>query len=669
MSQPINMFRTSVENLESLDDFSFSIPTYQRPYVWGDEQLKKLLKDFYSAYSRNPDLPYYLSTFLTKDNGQEYRNSELIDGQQRFTTLWLIAFSISNLSPGSSIENFLKKNGKLRLDFEIREEIYSFLMHLLQENETSQKQYNDHFIENHPYLKNIAKALKTIDGLLKDIVAESKTGKNEELKAFGDYIYRQVFFIKNTTPPNTDLNKLFSTTNNSGVQLEQTDIVKANLLKTVDDKVMYSKIWEACENMNSFFERNARLSFPQSDWKNINLTKQTEFDPVVFKYTDDNKEQYNGEHKGNINFSIERIDVGSISTYKIPEKEHQGESDRDSEEVYCRSIINFGQLLLHTYRLHLKIEKKSDFEGTFHVNRLIRIFKSLEESDSEEVMRFFKLLWKVRYLFDKYVVKWVSDTNTKDESLELVNMNRNAEGYYSRTPFEEKANSLMLQSVLYYTGDYVRQYWLSSYLDFLLYHNNNEEVRSASLLNYLENLDNVFSLNKSTTDKQLSWMMMHQTYDFPQDLDLNSYLSLHLSTGFKHYWFQKLEYILWKNWPFEKTVEFNNYRITSKNSIEHIYPQNPENLIQHPSIGSEFLHSFGNLVLLSVSQNSEYSNKSYSVKRSMFKEKRDSHDTLKSYYIFQNECWSKGEIENHKNLMIEKMREYYFDSEIKNNHD
>jgi len=256
-------------------------------------------------------------------------------------------------------------------------------------------------------------------------------------------------------------------------------------------------------------------------------------------------------------------------------------------------------------------------------------------------MAFSKIKNEKPYLFDKYVVKWVSDTNTKDESLELVNMNRNAEGYYSRTPFEEKSNSLMLQSVLYYTGDYVRQYWLSSYLDFLLYHNNNEEVRSASLLNYLENLDNVFSLNKSTTDKQLSWMMMHQTYDFPQELDLKNYLSSHLSTGFKHYWFQKLEYILWKNWPFEKTVEFNNYRITSKNSIEHIYPQNPVNLIQHPSIGMEFLHSFGNLVLLSVSQNSEYSNKSYSVKRSMFKEKRASHDTLNHIIFFRMNVGAK----------------------------
>jgi hypothetical protein len=65
------------------------------------------------------------------------------------------------------------------------------------------------------------------------------------------------------------------------------------------------------------------------------------------------------------------------------------------------------------------------------------------------------------------------------------------------------------------------------------------------------------------------------------------------------------------------------------------------------------------LVLLSVSQNSEYSNKSVIVKKSMFQEKSDTYDTLKSQYIFNNDKWDKDKIGKHRKEMIEKISEHY----------
>lgn len=428
-----------------------------------------------------------------------------------------------------------------------------------------------------------------------------------------------MFFIKNATPPNTDLNKLFSTINNSGVQLEQSDIVKANLLKVIDEeKVLYSKIWEACENMNNFFEQNARTSFSASDWKKINLTKFVEFSSDIFKYS---KDTPNSNEEPNSCFRIDDIDINAIGDYPFNKKTYEDESNRDSEEIYCRSIISFEQLLLHAYRLHLKAEKKEDFKGTFHANRLIEVFKEFENrNNSEEVKRFIKLLCKVRYLFDKYIIKWVSDTNTKNETLEIVNFTRNEKSNYARTNYE-KSNNLMLQSVLYFTGDYLRQYCLSSYLDYLYYNHDDEAPNCKTHLDYLEHLDNVFSVTKNLTDKELSWKMMNQTDGFESDFNFEKYLEQPNGTGFKHYWFYKLEYILWKDRKEGNDLKFKNYRITSKNSVEHIYP---ENEIENPKLEVEDLNSFGNLVLLSVSQNSEYSNKSVGVKKSMFSKKSDS---------------------------------------------
>lgn len=49
----------------------------------------------------------------------------------------------------------------------------------------------------------------------------------------------------------------------------------------------------------------------------------------------------------------------------------------------------------------------------------------------------------------------------------------------------------------------------------------------------------------------------------------------------------------------------NHYRITSKNSVEHVHPQNEE---LDRSLADDLLHGFGNLVLLSPGENSSYSN-------------------------------------------------------------
>jgi uncharacterized protein with ParB-like and HNH nuclease domain len=453
-----NKFKTEVVSLESLENYNFSIPTYQRPYVWSDEQLKKILDDFYSSFLHSDVSIYYVSTFLTKE---ENNHAELIDGQQRFTTLWLISFVISRLKPNSRISNFLKKDNRLRLEFDIRKEVSDFLESLLDDESVSKKVYDNHYIIKYPYLKNIAKALVFIDGFIKQKA-------DTEIELFGNYIYTNVKLIKNTTSKNTDLNKLFSTINSAGVQLEQTDIVKANLLKCIDEKIQFGKIWESCENMNNFFERNTRMSFPNSAWNNINLEKLVPFDSNVFKY--ENKTE-NSQLDNSI-FSIDDIDLSALSQYNSP-KSKSTDEDRKSDEIYCRSVISFAQLLLHTYRIHLQRENLKDFEGTFHVSRLIEIFKEIENRNSaDEIKRFFILLWEIRYLFDKYITKWISDIDTKTESLELINFNRNKESYYSRVKYEKSA-SLMLQSVLYFTGDYLRQYWLTTYLGYLLNNHNN----------------------------------------------------------------------------------------------------------------------------------------------------------------------------------------------------
>lgn len=217
-----NIFQTEVVSLSSVSNFLFCIPTYQRPYVWAEEQISKLLSDCLNSFKQHPEKPYYLGTILTDTDDF---NSELIDGQQRFTTLWLLAFSFNYLGINSELSHFLKFEDKLRLDFEIRTEIKAYFELLLKHPDEALNKYSEKEIIAKPYLKNIVEGITIIQGILK------QTEKDINLIDFGNYLYTKVLIVNNTTPKNIDLNKLFATINNSGVQLEQTDIVKANLLK------------------------------------------------------------------------------------------------------------------------------------------------------------------------------------------------------------------------------------------------------------------------------------------------------------------------------------------------------------------------------------------------------------------------------------------------------
>ncbi|WP_210489045.1 DUF262 domain-containing protein [Rufibacter aurantiacus] len=642
MTNSKQKFRTAIVSLANLNELKFSIPTYQRPYVWKEEQIDKLLTDSANAFSTDRDKPYFIGTILTDDK-KAYL--ELIDGQQRFTTLWLIAFVFYKNGIKSEVTNFLKYGDNLRLDFEIRKEVKEYFDLLLKHPEEALTKYTSSDLNEKPYLINIVRAVTTIEHIILSL-RNSKTKELIDLPAFGYYLYTNLLLVNNTAPVKVDLNKLFATINNSGIQLEQTDIVKANLLRNLEsEKVLYSKMWECCENMSEYFERNVRKVFPATNWRSLEDTDFAKFKSDVFKY-----ELINEVETLPVGFTLEEIIAGKadeVQSVSITE------AQKEAFEINCSSILNFGQLLLHTYRIYLHRKGKPDFEGTFHVNRLIEVFKSLQKQDGKDIKEFIELLWQVRYVFDAFVIKWITDLDTKERHLELTKVTktdqRDTYSYFGRNVVEEKTDQLMLQCVLYFTGDYLRQFWLTPFLSFLLRNQAND-------ISKLEDIDNQMSLSK-LTDKEASYHLLNDNGRLHKDINLKETLEEASGTSFKHYWFQKLEYILWKNWHFERGEKFKAFRIASKNSVEHIYPQNPQ---YKPKLDKEYRDSFGNLVLLSVTQNSEYSRKEVNVKREEFKGK-NVFDTLKSYHLFNSygDDFGIDEIIAHRDQMANLMMSHY----------
>lgn len=637
-TKPINIKTIVNENLE------FLIPVYQRPYVWDDTEIRKLLNDLKHNFEIKSNEYFVGNTYVIKSIKDNKENLyEVIDGQQRFTTFWLISLCFKVLKIKTEFTKYLEidisNNQKdIRFDFDIRKEVYEYLKGSL--DGTAERRFND--VTNFEFLRNIAAGIETIKSYLKSEIS------NQNLAEFGNFIYNNVLFVFNEAPLNTDLNALFIALGTSGIQLQQSDILKARLLDKIEEKnqrIIYSKIWEACENMSNFFESNVKLSFPY-DTSNVVEADFEKFNPEKFNC--------NNINTGQNNFG--GMTISEIISFE--EKIITEEKTEKEINTACRSIITFNMFLLHVLRIYRKEKNIETDINSLDGKKLLETFKI---DKIENVTEFIELMWKVRYLFDKYIVKWLKDEDEsidEDEKLLLSSINTSINEGKAYFPRKEKefSNIQMLQSVLYF-NNIPNQIWLTPFLYFLFKNMSETELSEDTILTELERIDNLLIPGDK---KEMSWQIINKTnanLDFKNIVE--NTLNQSFGTGFNHYWFYKLEYLLWKNWD-KNDLKFKRYKITSKNSVEHVFPQNQEYKIKLNDFGDEknWLDSLGNLALLSVGQNSSYNNQSYVKKKEDFSN-RQTYDSLKLAKIYTNQDWNTEEIISHQEEVLGIFQNHY----------
>ncbi|WP_102467594.1 DUF262 domain-containing protein [Vibrio cyclitrophicus] len=640
-------------------NYQFSIPSYQRPYVWSDDDVLLLFRDIKEACRLN-EPNYFIGTILSSRIEQDgERIYELIDGQQRTTTLMLmtIAFKYAGIKSdlaGLAVYTSSDGEDKPRLQFSIREQVQQLLGGLagLKNYQVPSKET----IADNAYLKQMGVALdvltKEVDKLKSDDVVSAE--------AMGDYLYRQVQWVNNIVPTQMDLNRLFATMNTAGIQLEQADILKAKLFKNIlTDKAQYDAMWVACEHLENYFERNVRKVFPTADWYHIEPEHLTSFDAERFAAKDEMSEVLSG-------LSIAEL-ASQVKASSIPDNTNQDKFetyDLDVETVYCRPIIKFPLLLIHAYRVYLALNDHNDIEPRLHSDRLLEIFDPLINGDEQSVKQFIETLWQVRYQFDRWVVKWVERDDTTDAQLGLTYQSRSKSNdtYYINRTQKELTDSVLLQSVRNFTGERSAQYWLTPFISGLIRLSIKQDSEALELL---ENIDNKMSLSVDT-QKEASFALAEGIEPNCQSWRSQStYFAKSLGTSFEHYWFQKLEYLIWKQMKAsesslssEELNKFKKYRITSKNSVEHVHPQNDE---YKSELAYETLNSFGNLVLLSPGENSSYSNQDVDKKRIDF-DRKSHFDALKLREIFGVKgqgLWGKQQIDNHLEDMMAVFAQHY----------
>jgi uncharacterized protein with ParB-like and HNH nuclease domain len=292
----------------------FRIPEYQRPYIWSRDEVNELLDDLTFASKDKPNHEYFLGSFVfqskkaNSQSGQEFDENDLLDGQQRMTTLLMLFACMRDMTQdqeakkdcqnsiyqqGSQYRNIPERN---RLVFAIREAVQDFVDTFVKTDGGTKREKDLEKLTNEAddtSVQNMAKAILEIRSFFKD--AENEMSPEGLLK----FLLNKVLFIYVATQDLEDAFRLFTILNDRGVPLRNSDILKSlNLgeLQKETDKTRYAKLWEEAESeLGDDFDRflNYLRTILVKDKARLGLLQ--EFEDKI--YNPKEKEKATGEKK------------------------------------------------------------------------------------------------------------------------------------------------------------------------------------------------------------------------------------------------------------------------------------------------------------------------------------------------------------------------------------
>ncbi|CAN7252373.1 DUF262 domain-containing HNH endonuclease family protein [Pseudomonas sp. LjRoot71] len=635
-------------------NWHFNIPIYQRLYVWGEDQVLTLLNDLLNAYEQKNDLFFLGGTLLVEQEDGVGRHFDLIDGQQRFTTLWLLCSAWQQ-----SLEPFLTvtsgEHTEPRLGFAIRPAVNSFMQGLAFKRAGA----GDDDVESTQRMRIALRLMQSI--FAKRELPAGMTDRDAYLKGLTAFVFRQVKFVITTVPRETDLNKLFEVINNRGVQLQHHEILKARMLDalTEDERLPYAVLWEACADMDSFIERSLSgiSGIPANEvcalYELGDLAKASSVRRLLHS-----KLQQQGDHHA---LALEEI----LRPADNLDSADGDASDEDVPPSWVRSIFGFPLLLQHTLRIWLLEKNLPDLPRLLD-RELLALFESHFFNDAperaENVKSFIDLLWRVRVIFDEHIIKWVDQGEDEVHLISALSVStssgKSGKRYMNRSRETDAHRPFsLLQSMLYHSQEITTQYWLTPLLLFIHRSTDMPDQDNRGLyFDYLRHLDNHL-LGSVASDSLVARTraFMEQPW-LRRELNHRAALAQSDGVNFAHYWFYKLEFVLWFQAKRE-TEGWKKFRLTAKNSVEHISPQTPKD--SDDNRVEKSLDCFGNLALVSRSVNSEYGNLPYNEKRQRFhNNNKKKIDSLKMDLIYQGDKWNDTIAFEHQKAMIECLDDY-----------
>jgi uncharacterized protein with ParB-like and HNH nuclease domain len=229
-----NIFSTSTDEsaLRQYNAKRYYIAPYQRGYKWASEQPNDavciLMNDLFNA-AENPDSEYYLqfiTTKLTKIGNDNVL--EVIDGQQRLTTLTILLSVLANKNGNTqlAISNNL-------LSYEIRPKVIDFFNgHIYQNIESLlSKSWNDFIVEypqnNEQDIYYLFSAANKVNKMIGDYNFGEKI---KSINEFEKYVLEKVKIILNNIERDISCEEIFSNLNDNKVELTSSELIKGLIL-------------------------------------------------------------------------------------------------------------------------------------------------------------------------------------------------------------------------------------------------------------------------------------------------------------------------------------------------------------------------------------------------------------------------------------------------------
>lgn len=246
-------------------DFQFEIPDYQRPYSWQVEHAEELFDDLWTFREQEDKSEEYFLGSIVLIKGDASSQADVVDGQQRLTTLTILLAAIRDRLSGhpkwgGAFDKYIMEPGDVTLDLSAKPRLFLrkkdrefFEIYIqrpggiLEMDALDVSRYKDSKLN----LISNARALR--DRLAK--IDQELVGQ------FGQFIVQKCLLVLVTTENFKSAYRIFSVMNDRGMDLAPSDILKANIISSIGEheRERYTELWEDIEerlgreNFNDLF--------------------------------------------------------------------------------------------------------------------------------------------------------------------------------------------------------------------------------------------------------------------------------------------------------------------------------------------------------------------------------------------------------------------------------
>ena len=555
-----------------LNEDTYAIPLYQRNFAWTYDEIEQLLNDVADAFQEKRD-NYYIGTLVVNEENDLFK---IIDGQQRTTALNLIALALKH-------EFGFDRLKAVNLTFPARKKSNENIQKLFINEKISEDDENE-----------LTRGYRHAKDALKKVLGERQL----EPQPFVDYLFNKVIIFRSILPKDLDLNLYFERFNSRGEQLEAHEILKAQMMAKfgIDQEMAqkFARIWDACAEFDKPVASQFKMRRKRADnfqererifgWHFSNYSFHNIYDDIDF-------------------YQNERRKLSDILGIKVNEKITESEKDFGD----YTQVIDFPTFLLHVLAIW---EGKDTSEVQLDDKKLLALF-DIKNKNKTWIIEFSEFLLKIKHIFDNYIVRnsnMDSSSRNKDEwflqkgTYYEYQPNGKAKEHYiveerfTKNTFsdsEMNKNIILLQSMFAVTFTANRDSrWLYESLRFLF--NHIEELDQPEFGSYFKDFLEIMAVRFAEGRIFTEEDMIKKYGDIPV------------------YAFNFVDYILWKNREElgikYKGIKFDQFKFAYRRSIEHWFPQHPNSDERVEKMDDQFLHSFGNLCIITDSQNSKFGN-------------------------------------------------------------